>query len=86
MTGMVGNEWSFAEFSPMEAIPTAVSLTTYAGGADDFMLTPLEDLARLIEAGELYVQIGRRFTLDQIAEAHRCMEENAAGGKIVVLP
>jgi NADPH:quinone reductase-like Zn-dependent oxidoreductase len=86
MTGMVGNRWSFDHFSPMAVIPTAVSLTTYAGGADDFMQTPLEDLAHEIAAGELRVQIGRTFTLDQIAEAHRCMENNAAGGKIVVLP
>jgi NADPH:quinone reductase-like Zn-dependent oxidoreductase len=27
MTGIVGNKWSFDYFSPMEAIPTAVSLT-----------------------------------------------------------
>jgi hypothetical protein len=26
----------------MDAIPTAVNLTTYSGGAEDFMLTPLE--------------------------------------------
>jgi Zinc-binding dehydrogenase len=29
--------------------------------------------------------IGRTFHLDEIVEAHRCMEENKAGGKIVVL-
>jgi hypothetical protein len=29
--------------------------------------------------------VGRVFHLDQIAEAHRCMEDNTAGGKIVVL-
>jgi len=32
------------------------------------------------------VQVGRTFRLHEIAEAHRCMEENRAGGKIVVLP
>ena len=31
------------------------------------------------------VQIGQVFTLDRIVAAHRCMEENKAGGKIVVL-
>ena len=31
MTWMVGNKRSFDSFSPMEVIPTAVSLTTYAG-------------------------------------------------------
>jgi NADPH:quinone reductase-like Zn-dependent oxidoreductase len=84
MTGMVGNKWSFDNFSPMDAIPTAVSLTTYAGESEDFMLTPLEELAEQIVAGTLHVQVGRSFHLDEIAEAHRCMEENKAGGKIVV--
>jgi NADPH:quinone reductase-like Zn-dependent oxidoreductase len=85
MTGMVGNRWSFDNFSPMDAIPTAVSLTTYAGESEDFMLTPLEKLIEQIAAGMLHVQIGRTFHLDEIAEAHRCMEENKGGGKIVVL-
>jgi NADPH:quinone reductase-like Zn-dependent oxidoreductase len=85
MTGMVGNELSFDQFSPMAAIPTAVSLETYAGGADDFMLTPLDDLARQIAAGDLRVQIRRVFALEYFAEAHRCMEDNTAGGKIVIL-
>jgi NADPH:quinone reductase-like Zn-dependent oxidoreductase len=69
----------------METIPTAVSLTTYAGEAEDFMRTPLEDLAEQIAADTLRVQIGKVFRLEEIVEAHRCMEENKAGGKIVVL-
>lgn len=85
MTGMVGNRWSFAEFSPMSAIPTAVNLTTYSGGSEDFMRTPLQEFVELIEAGAFSPQIGRTFSLDEIVEAHRCMEENQAVGKIVVL-
>jgi len=85
MTGMVGNKWSIDNFSPMDAIPTAVSLTTYDGGAEDFMLMPLQELVKQIAEGTLSVQIGRTFRLDEIVEAHRCMEENKAGGKIVVL-
>jgi NADPH:quinone reductase-like Zn-dependent oxidoreductase len=85
MTGMVGNKWSIDDFSPMDNIPTAVNLTTYSGSADDFMLTPLDKLAGQIATGTLHVQIGRVFRLDEIAEAHRCMEDNKAGGKIVVL-
>lgn len=85
MTGIVGNKWSFDNFAPMEAIPTAVSLTTYAGESEDFMRAPLEDLVEQIAAGTLHVQVGKTFHLDEIVEAHRCMEENKAGGKIVVL-
>lgn len=85
MTGMVGDKWSFENFSPMEVIPPAVNLTTYAGGSEDFMRTPFEDLIRQIEAGTLRIQVGKTFSLDEIAEAHRCMEQNKAGGKIVVI-
>jgi NADPH:quinone reductase-like Zn-dependent oxidoreductase len=85
MTGIVGNKWSFDEFAPMEAIPTAVSLTTYAGESEDFMRMPLGELVEQIAEGTLHIQVGRTFHLDEIVEAHRCMEENKAGGKIVVL-
>ena len=85
MTGMVGNKWALDNFSPMDAIPTAVGLTTYAGELEDFMLTPLDELVEQIAAGTLRVQVGRVFHLDEIVEAHRCMEDNKAGGKIVVL-
>ncbi len=85
MTGIVGNKWSLDTFAPMEAIPTAVCLTTYAGESDDFMRTPLDELIEQISAGTLKVQVGKIFHLDEIVEAHRCMEENKAGGKIVVL-
>jgi NADPH:quinone reductase-like Zn-dependent oxidoreductase len=85
MTGMVGNKWSLENFSPMEAIPTAVNLTTYDGGTEDFMLTPLNELLEQIAAEKLRVQIGKTFRLHEIVEAHRFMEESQAGGKIVVL-
>jgi NADPH:quinone reductase-like Zn-dependent oxidoreductase len=85
MTGIVGNKWSFEQFAPMDIIPTAVCLTVYAGESEDFMQTPLNELAKQIEAGTLHIQIGKTFHLDEIVEAHRLMEENKAGGKIVVL-
>jgi NADPH:quinone reductase-like Zn-dependent oxidoreductase len=85
MTGIVGNKWSFDQFAPMDAIPTAVYLTVYGGGSEDFMRTPLNELAQQIEAGTLRVQKGQTFHLDEIVSAHRLMEENKAGGKIVVL-
>ncbi len=85
MTGIVGNKWAFDNFAPMEAIPTAVCLTSYAGESEDFMRTPLEELVEQIAVGTLHVQVGKTFHLDEIVEAHRCMEENKAGGKIVVL-
>ncbi|AML53774.1 NADPH:quinone reductase [Falsihalocynthiibacter arcticus] len=85
MTGMVGNAWELAAFSPMGAIPTAVNLTTYAGGNEDFMASPLQDVADLVVAGKFKVPIGKVFKIDDIVAAHTAMENNTAGGKIVVV-
>ena len=85
MTGIVGNRWAFEQFAPMERIPTAVCLTSYAGESADFMRTPMEQLAQQIVAGTLRIQVGHTFAIENIVEAHRMMEENKAGGKIVVL-
>jgi NADPH:quinone reductase-like Zn-dependent oxidoreductase len=85
MTGMVGNAWELHQFSPMGAIPSTVNLTTYSGGSQDFIDTPLQTVVNEIAAGRMTPRIGRVFRLDDIVAAHRCMEDNAAGGKIVVL-
>lgn len=85
MAGMVGDRWTLADFAPMDVIPTGVSLTTYAGGVDDFMALPLQELIDQVADGTLPVRIGRVFALEDIVQAHRLMESNAAGGKIVVV-
>ena len=84
MTGMVGDSWEIEAFSPMDTIPTAVSLTTYGGGAEDFIDTPLQALVDAIEAGTTKIRTGPVFSIDDIVEAHR-MEEDRAAGKIVVV-
>ncbi len=85
MAGMVGDQWSYSSFAPMDVIPTAVSLTTYSGGVADFMATPLQHLVDQVAAGTLPIAPARVFHIDDIVEAHRTMETNAAGGKVVVL-
>ncbi len=85
MTGIVGNSWELEAFSPMGAIPTAVNLTTYSGGAEDFMETPLQAFVDDIEAGRSRLRSGPVFGLSEIVEAHRTMEENRAQGKIVIV-
>ena len=85
MTGIVGNRWSMEDFSPMASIPTAVGLTIYDGGVEDFARTPMQELIDDVASSRLHVQVGKVFRLDEIAEAHRTMEENKGGGKIVVL-
>jgi len=84
MAGMVGNAWELDRFTPMDAIPSAVSLTTYSGGAQDFIATPLQQVVDAAQSGTFLPPIGRVFAIEHIVEAHRAMEDNTAGGKIVV--
>ncbi|KAM0751661.1 Zn-dependent oxidoreductase [Meredithblackwellia eburnea MCA 4105] len=84
-TGIVGNSWTLSNINPMEFIPSSVCLTCYAGGTAEFLATPLQDLVEQVEEGTLKVPIGRTFKLEEIVEAHECMESNSAGGKIVIL-
>jgi NADPH:quinone reductase-like Zn-dependent oxidoreductase len=45
----------------------------------------LEEARRLVEAGQLAVNVDpRRFTLDEVEDAHRAITERTAQGKIVV--
>lgn len=69
----------------MEHIPVGVCLTVYGGGSEEFMSMPLQELIEQVERGELKVPIGKVFQLEDIVEAHRLMDANKAGGKIVVL-
>ncbi|GAM86907.1 hypothetical protein ANO11243_049280 [Dothideomycetidae sp. 11243] len=85
MAGIVGSKWSYDEYNPMEHIPTGVCLTTYNGGPENFMNTPLQELADQIAEGKLKIQTGKTFKLDDIVKAHELMDSNTAGGKIVVL-
>ncbi|KAI7110465.1 hypothetical protein KC352_g36287 [Hortaea werneckii] len=83
---MVGNSWTLpGPFEPMAAIPSSVCLTIYAD-PDGFMTNPLQGLVEEIEAGKLKVTVGKTFKLEDIVEAHRTMDENRAGGKIVMMP
>jgi NADPH:quinone reductase-like Zn-dependent oxidoreductase len=85
VTGTVGAQVASKNFSAMEAIPTGVCLTNYHGSAGDFMQTPMQDLIEKVACGELHVQVGQLFRLEQIADAQRSIEEGTASGKIVVL-
>ena len=83
--GIVGNEWSIKEFNPAVAIPTAVHLTTYGGTSADLLQMPFETLTMQVATGALRIPLAKNFHLEEIAKAHRYMEENKALSKIVVL-
>ena len=85
ITGIVGGIWTVSDWNPMEHIPVGVCLTVYGGGNEEFMAMPLQDFVEQAERGDLKVPLGKVFKLEAIVEAHRTMDANKAGGKIVVL-
>lgn len=47
---------------------------------------PLQAIAADVEAGRYDAKPARVFRFEEIREAHRVMESNQAGGKLVVVP
>lgn len=84
MTGILGGKWTLDDFHPMGDIPTGVKLTSYSGEAADLKQADLDKYLGLVEAGDLRVATGPVFEFAELAEAHRLMDANQAGGKIVV--
>jgi NADPH:quinone reductase-like Zn-dependent oxidoreductase len=85
-TGMLGNQWTVADFYPIDYIPTGVRLTAYGGEAADLPADVLQGYLDAVAEGRLTVPIHRTYTLDEIVQAHADMEEGRATGKLVVLP
>ncbi len=84
MTGILGGKWVLNDFHPMGDIPTAVKLTSYSGEAADLTPEQLQDYIGLVEKGELEVKTGPVFDFEELIEAHKLMDANQAGGKIVI--
>src|SRR2546429_1279593 len=85
-TGMLSNQWTVADFYPIEYIPTGVRLTAYGGDAADLPTDVLQAYLDAVAAGRLTVPIHRPYTLDEIAEAHADMGPGRGTGKPGVGP
>ncbi len=84
MTGILGGKWEIEDFAPMDAIPTGVKLTAYAGEATDLTSEGLQQFLDVVERGEIKVPAGRTFPFAELQEAHGLMDSNQGNGKIVV--
>ncbi|WP_394844849.1 zinc-binding dehydrogenase [Pendulispora brunnea] len=87
-TGHLSGIWTIPNFQPVGMIPSGVKLTAFH--SDDIRgaagAAILQDIVSDVEAGRYRPHLDRVFSLDQIVEAHRYMEENRATGKIVGVP
>ena len=85
MSGMLAEQWSITNFSPMEYIPATVHFTIFDSGQSQLDKNKLQAFINSVEAGYININVHPSFQLEEIAEAHKLMESNAAGGKIVVV-
>lgn len=82
MTGILGGQWEFKSFLPMEDIPSGVYLTSFDSEIIDSNL--IGKLLSFIDKKKIKPVISKVFPFAQIAKAHCYMESNTANGKIVV--
>jgi hypothetical protein len=78
-------------FNPLLQMASGVYLKFFGSfvfGTPAFPLSdvPLQDIARQVAAARLKAKPARVFRFEEIREAHRVMEANEAGGKMVVAP
>jgi hypothetical protein len=66
---------------PESALPKGAIYGFYGGEQADFHAMLLQELVDQVKEGKLVVQIGKKYRIDEIVEAHHVMEENTAGGK-----
>ena len=90
LAGWLGGLDPISDFNPLLQMPSGVHLTFFGSfvfGAPGFPLSdvPLQQIAEDVAAGRLDVKPARIFGFDEIREAHRVMEANEAGGKMVVV-
>ncbi|MBN3766988.1 zinc-binding alcohol dehydrogenase family protein [Burkholderia sp. Ac-20365] len=90
LAGWLGGLAPIPDFNPLLQMSSGVYLTFFGSfvfGTPGFPLSdvPLQTIAADVAAGRLNAKPSRVFPFDQIHEAHRVMEANEAGGKMVVV-
>ena len=90
LAGWLGGLDPIRDFNPLLQMASGVYLTFFGSfvfGTPGFPLSdvPLQQIAADAAAGWLDVKPARTFGFEEIREAHRVMEANQAGGKMVVV-
>ena len=90
LAGWLGGLAPIADFNPLLQMSSGVYLTFFGSfvfGTPGFPLSdvPLQSIAEDVAAGRLKAKPSRVFDFEEIREAHRIMEANEAGGKMVVV-
>jgi NADPH:quinone reductase-like Zn-dependent oxidoreductase len=87
MTGTLSG-WVIPDFEPVAMVPSGTKLTAFH--SDDLKGSAgapvLRRIVHQVEAGVYLPNVDRVFALDDIVAAHRCMENDEATGKLVMMP
>ncbi|MFF0488469.1 zinc-binding dehydrogenase [Nocardia sp. NPDC004068] len=78
--------WLVRDFEPIAMIPSGTKLTSFHSDDVKGAAATLQHLVEEVEAGVLQPNIDRVFALEEIAAAHRYLEDDRATGKVVVVP
>jgi NADPH:quinone reductase-like Zn-dependent oxidoreductase len=86
MTGFLEGDWN-TEQVEAEAEDLGVRLSRFGSNVidRDSYESVFGEIVRAIEDGRYSVNLDRVFSIGEIADAHRYMEENRAAGKVVVV-
>ena len=84
MAGLLGGEWTIADFSPGAVIPSTTKFTYFSSSATPMPTDALQAYLNGLADGVYRMPLDRVFALEDIQEAHAYMESNVAVGKIVV--
>ena len=90
LAGWLGGLAPIKDFNPLLQMASGVYLTFFGSfvfGEPGFPLSdvPLQEIAQQVASGRLKAKPSRVFRFEEIHEAHRVMESNEAGGKMVVV-
>jgi NADPH2:quinone reductase len=90
LAGFLGGLAPVPDFNPLLQMSSGVHFSFFGSfvfGKPGFPLSdvPLQTIAAQVAAGRYKAKPARVFRLEDIREAHRVMESNQAGGKMVVL-
>lgn len=84
MAGLLGGEWTIADFAPGAVIPSTMKFTYFSSSSTPMPTAALQAYLDGLADGRYRMPLDRVFKFDEIQAAHARMESNAAAGKIVV--
>jgi NADPH:quinone reductase-like Zn-dependent oxidoreductase len=83
VTGILGKKGTIEHFYPIKDIPSGVYLTGFSSNFPTQKI--MDDIFSRFKTHNLRPTIAKVFTLSEIGQAHRLIEDNQANGKVVVL-